>query len=193
MISRFFLAQQETQPLAIYLTETWLKDDSNIECLSLSSYQLIHTSNRQIGKGRGVRIFVSEGVVKTVLQKLSSRNCQFLTIKIERKNYENDLVFTAVYLKPNTSLSELSKTFGEYFENDTQAKKMHLKCGDLNIDHSKTNGKFSTLENVLGGYDLIKMSLTGFTRETINYQTRIDIVNCSQEVKVEVLNLQCSN
>ena len=41
-----------------------------------------------------------------------------------------------------------------------------------------------TLGNVLGGYDLNNMSLTGFTRETINSQTRIDIVYCSGEVKV---------
>ena len=32
------------------------------------------------------------------------------------------------------------------------------------------------------------MSWTGFTKETIISQTRIDIVYCSQEVKVEVLN-----
>ena len=119
-----FSAQQETQPLAICLTETWLKDDSNIKCLSLSSYQLLDTSNRQIGKGGGgVAVFVREGGVKTVLQKFSSRNCQLLTIKIERKSNENDLVLIAVYLKPNTNLSELAKTFNEYFEkNDVQAK-----------------------------------------------------------------------
>ena len=64
---------------------------------------------------------------------------------------------------------------------------MHLMCGDLNIDHSKTNAKFSTLENVLGGSDLNNMSLTAFTRETNNSQTRIDIVYCSQEVKIDVL------
>ena len=58
-------------------------------------------------------------------------------------------------------------------------------CGDLNIDHSKTNAKFSSLENVLGGYDLNKQER--FTRETINSQTRIDIVYCSQEVEVDVL------
>ena len=51
----------------------------------------------------------------------------------------------------------------------------------------KTKAKFLTLENVLGGYDLNKISLTGFTCETINSQTRIDIVYCSQEVKVVVL------
>ena len=129
-----------------------------------------------------------EGVVKTVLQKCSSRNCQLLTIQIERKNYQNDLVLTVIYLKPNTSLSELSKTFQENFEKITlKPKQMHLICGDLNIDQSKTNANFLTLENVLGGYDLNNMSLTGFIRETINSQTRIDIVYCSQEVEVEVL------
>ena len=127
-------------------------------------------------------------MVKTVLQNFSIRNCQLLTIKIERKNYENDLVLTVLYLKPNTSLSELSKSFEEYFEKMTlKPKQMHLICGDLNIDHSKANAKISTLENVLGGYDLNNMSLTGFTSETINSQTRNDIVYCSQEVKVEVL------
>ena len=126
-----FLAQQETQPLAICLTETWLKDDSNIKCLSLSSYQLLDTSNRQIGKGGGVAIFVREGVVKTVLQKFSSRNCQLLTIKIERKNYEKDLVLTVIYLKPNSILSEFSKTFEENFEKIAlKPKQMHLMCGD---------------------------------------------------------------
>ena len=31
------------------------------------------------------------------------------------------------------------------------------------------------------------MSLTGFTRENIHSQTRIDVVYCSQEVQVDVL------
>ena len=52
-------------------------------------------------------------------------------------------------------------------------KQMHLMCGDLNTDHSKTNAKFSTLKNVLGGYDL-SIVLTGFTNETNNSQTRIE-------------------
>ena len=70
-----FLAQQ-TQALAICLTETWLKDDSNINFSSLSSYQLLDTSNRQIGKAV-VAILVREVVVKTVLQNfiLGIVNC----------------------------------------------------------------------------------------------------------------------
>ena len=57
-------------------------------------------------------------------------------------------------------------------------KEMYLMCEDLNIDHSKTIAKFLTLENVLGGYDLSKKSLTGYTRETNNSQTKIDVVYC---------------
>ena len=64
---------------------------------------------------------------------------------------------------------------------------MHLMCGGLSIDHSKTNANFSTLKEVLGGYDLKNMSLTEFTRETINSQTRLDAESCKQEVQVDVL------
>ena len=42
---------------------------------------------------------------------------------------------------------------------------MHLMCGDLNIDHSKTNEKFLTLENVLGEYDLLAICLSKRIRQ----------------------------
>ena len=40
--------------------------------------------------------------------------------------------------------------------------------------------------NVLAGYDLSNVPLSGFTRETINSHTRIGVVYCSQEVQVDV-------
>ena len=61
---------------------------------------------------------------------------------------------------------------------------MQLMCGDLKIDHSKPNAKFWTL---VFNFFFNNMSLIGFIRETIISQTRIDILICSQEVKVEVL------
>ena len=163
------MAQQETQPLAICLTETWLKNDSNIKCSSFSSYQLLDTCNLQIDKWGGVVFFAKKGVVITVLEKFSSTNCQWLTIKNQSKNYEKDLVLTVVFLKPYTSSSELSKTFEEF-----KPKQKPLKCEDLIIDHSKTNAKLSTSNKILGGCDLNNMSLTGFTRETIISQKRTD-------------------
>ena len=43
------------------------------------------------------------------------------------------------------------------------------------------------LKNVLGGYDLNNMSLTGLTRDTLYSQTRIVVLYCSQEEQVGVL------
>ena len=108
-----------------------------------------------------------------------------LTIKIQSKNYEKDLVLTVVYPKNNTSSSELSKFFGYYFEKMAlifSSKQMRLMRGDLNIDPSETNSNFLTLKNALGRYDLNNMSLRRFNSETINSQTKIDVVYCSQEV-----------
>ena len=78
-----------------------------------------------------VAVLVREGVVKTVLQKFSIRNCQLPTIKIESKNYgKSD--FGCCIPQTYYSLSELS----------LKPKQIHLMCRDLNIDHSKANAKF---------------------------------------------------
>ena len=62
-----------------------------------------------------VAVLVREGVVKTVLQKFSIRNCQLPTIKIESKNYgKSD--FGCCIPQTYYSLSELSKIFEEFFK-----------------------------------------------------------------------------
>ena len=50
------IKQQESQPLGICLTETWLKEQSNTKCINLDGYQEIATSNRNTSKGGGVGI-----------------------------------------------------------------------------------------------------------------------------------------
>ena len=102
----------------------WFKDDGKIKCLSLSSYQLFDSNNRQIGKGGGVAIFVRKNVVKTDLQKFPSRNCQLLTIKIESKNYGKSNGFDCcIHQTQYKFIRILSKTFEVHFEkNDTKFK-----------------------------------------------------------------------
>ena len=52
---------------------------------------------------------------------------------------------------------------------------------------TQKNATFSTLKNILAGYDHNNIPLTGFTREAINSQTRTDVVYYQQEVQVDVL------
>ena len=60
------MKQQESQLLAICLTETWLKDQSNTKCINLDGYQETATSNRNTSKGGGVGIFVRMDLKQTI-------------------------------------------------------------------------------------------------------------------------------
>ena len=70
------MKQQESQPLAICLTETWLKDQSNTKCINLDGYQEIATSNRNTSKGGGVGIFVRMDLKQTIIKKFGSTSIQ---------------------------------------------------------------------------------------------------------------------
>ena len=79
------MKQQESQPLAICLTETWLKDHSNTKCINLDGFQEIATSNRKTSKGGGVGIFVSMDLQQTIIKKFGCTSIQILTVKINTK------------------------------------------------------------------------------------------------------------
>ena len=80
------IKQQESQPLAICLTETWLKDQSNTKCINFDGYQEIATSNRNTSKGGGVGIFVRLDLQQTIIKKFGCTSIQILTVKINTKN-----------------------------------------------------------------------------------------------------------
>ena len=80
------MKQQESQPLAICLTETWLKDHSNTKCNNLDDYQAIATSNRNTSKGGGVGIFLRMDLQQRIIKKFGCTSIQFLTVKTNTKN-----------------------------------------------------------------------------------------------------------
>ena len=84
------MKQQESEPLAICLTETqgptWIKDQSNTKFINFDGYQEIATSNRNTSKGGGVGIFVRMGLKQTIIKKFGSTSIQILTVKINTKN-----------------------------------------------------------------------------------------------------------
>ena len=73
------MKQQESQPLAICLTETWLKIQSNTKCINLDGDQEIATSNRNTSKGGGVGIFVRMDLQQTIIKKFGCTSIQILT------------------------------------------------------------------------------------------------------------------
>ena len=181
------MKQKESQPLAICLTETWLKDQSNTKCFNLDGYQEIATSNRNTSKGGGVGIFVRMDLKQTIIKKFGSTSIQNLTVKINTKNGKSFLL-AVIYIKPNTSINEISETFQMFFEELTpEPEQLHIVCGDFNIDHSSKNNKFTKLKDILSSYNLSNMSNAGYTRESAKSRTNIDVVYCSKKVETEII------
>ena len=83
------MKHQESQPLAICLTKTWLKYHNNTNCINLDGYQEIATSNRNTSKGGGVGIFVRMDLQQTIIIKFGCTSIQILTVKINTKNGKN--------------------------------------------------------------------------------------------------------
>ena len=180
------MKQQESQPLAICLTETWLKDQSNTKCINLDGYQKIATSTRNTSKGGGVGIFVRMDLKQTIIKKFGSTSIQILTVKINTKNGKSFLL-TVIYIKPNTSINEISETFQMFFEELTrEPEQLHIVCGDFNIDHSKKNNN-TELKDIVSSYNLSNMSNAGYTRESAKSRTNIDVVYCSKKVETEII------
>ena len=96
--------------------ETWLKDQSNTKCINIDGYQEIATSNRNTSKGGWVGIFVRIDLQQTIIKKFGCTSVQFLTVKINTKNGKSFLL-TVIYIKPNTSINEISETFKCFLKN----------------------------------------------------------------------------
>ena len=180
------MKQQESQPLAICLTETWLKDQSNTKCINLVGYLESATSNRNTSK-RGFGILVMMDLQLTIIKKFGCTSIQILTVKINRKNGESFLL-TVIYIKPNISINEISEIFQMFFEELTpDPEQLHIVCGDFNIDHSSKNIKLTKLKDIFSSYNLSNMSNVGYARESAKSRTNIDVVYCSKTVEIEII------
>ena len=124
---------------------------------------------------------------QTIIKKLGNTSIQILTVKINTKNGKSFLL-TVIYIKPNTSINEISETFQMFFEKLTpEFEQLHIVCGDFNIDHSSKNNKFTKLKDILSSYNLSNMSNAGYTRESAKSRTNIDVVYCSKKVETEII------
>ena len=170
------MKQEKSQPLAICLTETWLNDHSNTKCINLDSYQEIAKSNRNTSEGGGVGIFVRMDLQQTIIKNFGCISIQILTVKINTKNGKSFLL-TVIYIKPNTIINEISKTFQMFFKELTrEPEQLHIVCGDFKIYHSSKNIKLIKLKDIFSSYNLSNMSDVGYTRESAKSRTNIEVV-----------------
>ena len=86
---------------------------------------------------------------QTITKKFGCTNIQILTVKINIKNGKSFLL-TVIYIKPNTSINEISENIQIFFDELTpEPEQLHSVCGGINIDHSSKNIKLTKLEDLL--------------------------------------------
>ena len=124
---------------------------------------------------------------QTIIKKFGCTNIQILTVKINTKNGKLFLL-TVIYIKPNTSINEISETFQMFFEElNPELEQLHIVCGDFNIDHSGKNIKLTKFKDIFSSYNLSNMSNVGYARESAKSRTNIDVLFCSKTVEIEII------
>ena len=87
-----------------------------------------------------------------------------------------------IYIKPNTSIKEISESCQMFFEDLTpEPEQLHIFCGDFNIDHITKNINLTKMKDILSSYNLNNISNIGCTRETAKSRTKIDVVSANMK------------
>ena len=122
----------------ICLQETWLEDDTILENLKISNYQLHLNSN---GKGKGIAIYYKKYALKheidikeenMQLSKFTSSNIDILVLYRSQGGNPNDLMMKIAELtsrkKPNLVIGDFNFC---YLENSSNSTKKYLKENDF--------------------------------------------------------------
>ena len=131
------LTELNTLANLICLSETRLKDTSNLRRINLARYNIV-TKNSKTNAG-GVAMYVSETLEYEVIQNYSINdpNCEDFWVKLRFKNSEA-LVVCVIYTHPKANINDF---FDKLNNSLIKIAADNLNCaflGDVNID-LKTN------------------------------------------------------
>ena len=145
---------EERKPSIIALTETWLKnnDDVNLHCLE--GYQKPFTSIRSGQRGGGVAIYVSECLQAELVH--TDEDFESVSVKVAIK--KSKIIVSCFYCQPLRNKNNYLNHIEEVLERNEDIP--HLVAGDFNIDlllEELVLGK--KLENIMAAHCLSLISL----------------------------------
>ena len=129
---------------AICLQETWLREDTNIDLLSLENYNVISEGKRCSAHG-GLAIYLHENFnFKTVPSPIISEIFEGQFIQISEEDTATDILLGNIYRPPRDLLSnyksftqELALTLNTFLNGNYEI----IRGGDTNIDLLKIKKK----------------------------------------------------
>ena len=122
---KVFISQTEVEPLAICLTETWLRNSFESDCFSLQNYLKIETSNRK-KRGGGVGIFVPKKATKKRIASVDTNSLQSISLKINFSDKTH--LVTCIYIPPKATKAETFEKFSSYIDQISMTPILYISC-----------------------------------------------------------------
>ena len=163
----------KSKPVALCLTETWLKNHYETSQFSLNEYQKLCSCER-MKRGDGVRIFVMNDLDFVEVKKCDHNDLQALTIKI-KADKQHYLIITCIYIPPrkqNSANFQRQENYIVTLPIDPEDK--HILCGDFNINFLVNFANFRKIVTLLTGNNLSIVESIEPTRETSSTKSTLD-------------------
>ena len=176
------IASLKEKPIAICLTETWLKDKFSSNIFHIDGYDELVTSNRE-KRGGGVAIFVQNKFNVKIRGSLNLNNIQAVSVYFSIGTKK--LSMTCVYIPPNATTIATFDVLSTYLEQHiSDPQSLHVLCSDFNVNFLSKGNKQSYLRELTQTFDLKLVSENLITRETKNSSSYIDLFFTSFESEV---------
>ena len=181
------------KPQFLIVTETWLREYSNLNIFSQDRWKSIETCNRKSERGGGVAVLSTEQNYITTITKTCHQNLQILTVKTNVPKWKKILI-TVIYKAPKTNAFEFVHTLMNHlFEIREESNAKHIACGDFNIDIAgESDRKQNLIQNIHAlGFELAN-NPKDFTRVSQSSKSTIDLVFSNFTVQTHVHNSSAS-
>ena len=176
------IASLKEKPIAICLTEAWLKDKFSSNIFLIDGYDQLVTSNSE-KRGGGVAIFVQKKFNVKIRGSLNLNNIPAVSVyfSIGAKK----LSVTCVYIPLNATTIATFDVLSTYLEQQiSDPQSLHVLCGDFKVNFLSKRNKQSYLRELTQTFDLKLVSENLITRETKNSSFYIDLFLTNFESEV---------
>ena len=163
----------ESKPSVIALTETWFKNENDVELYSIDGYHRPFTSTRNKRRGGGVAIYVTLDLEAELIH--TDEIHESVSVKISDSKKKKKITVSCFYCEPSRNRNQYLEHVEEVLMKNGDG--LQIACGDFNIDLLNVSlAARVTLEYLMSSQGLDLVSLREPTRETAASSTCIDSI-----------------
>ena len=172
-----YLSAESIKPSIIALTETWLRDESNLSQFSLKGYHKLIACNRSNGERGGVGLFLDESFKFKVLLKDTLSELLVVETFTPLKTY----IMVTYRREMKWSKNAFCEWLTDELNDKLSGKTNIIICGDFNID-LVANKHCYALKDIMLSHNLKLVSPLEVTRHDEDSESYLDHIYSDMKV-----------